>query len=98
MTRSPIAGSSPRRAWSISAVVLVALADSGCARDRREITPTTQGTNFEGVPRGRMIAQPFPGSSLARSRSRPARVESPIDPETAAASHQDSLITPAPGG
>jgi hypothetical protein len=38
---------------------------AGCARDRASITPTTTGTDFSRVPPGRMVPQPFPGSSLA---------------------------------
>ena len=63
-------------------VAFVALAPPGCARDRRQITPTTSGTDLRAMPWGRMTPQPFPGSSLARS----ARSEPATDPGAAAAS------------
>ena len=70
MTR-PIAR--PSRRGASLAVVLAALAPSGCARDRGQITPTTLGTDLQAMPRGRMIPQPFPGSSLARPAPAPPR-------------------------
>ncbi len=41
----------------------------GCGRERRQITPTTTGTDLRAMPRGRMTPLPFPGSSLARSEN-----------------------------
>ena len=39
----------------------------GCTPEKRQITPTTSGTDLRNIPRGRMTPQPFPGSSLAQT-------------------------------
>ena len=43
----------------------------GCTPGKRQITPTTTGTDLRNVPRGRMTPLPFPGSSLARMAPQP---------------------------
>jgi hypothetical protein len=75
-----------RRAGVVLAVAIVALGPSSCARDRRQITPTTLGTNLRTVPRGRMIPPPFPGNDLARAKGQPAPGGPAADPEAATAS------------
>ncbi|WP_435015378.1 hypothetical protein TA3x_002916 [Tundrisphaera sp. TA3] len=59
-----------RQAATAGLAWLAAVAIAGCAGDRAEITPTTQGTDLSRVPAGRMVPQPFPGSSLARDAGR----------------------------
>ena len=79
----------PRRLSRIAPTVVLAamaLAPTGCARGRGQITPTTTGTDLRAMPRGRMIPQPFPGSSLARGPARAARVGPTADPEATTAS------------
>ena len=44
---------------------------AGCGRERRQITPTTTGTDLQVMPRSKMTPLPFPGSSLARSKTNP---------------------------
>lgn len=61
-------------------ILALASAFSGCARDRNAITPTTTGTDFSTVPRGRMVPQPFPGSSLANRSLEPERRTPPDGP------------------
>jgi hypothetical protein len=80
---SPIPGG---RAGVFLAVLMVALGPSGCARDRRQITPTTLGTDFRAIPRGRMIPPLFPGNDLARAKARPAPGGPAADPDAATAS------------
>jgi hypothetical protein len=75
-----------RRVGVFLAVVLVALAPSGCAGDRGRITPTTSGTDLKAMPRGRMTPQPFPGSSLARASARPGPGGPADDAEVATSS------------
>jgi hypothetical protein len=70
-----------RRAGVVLAFVIVALAPSGCAHDRGQITPTTSGTDLRAMPRGRMTPQPFPGSSLALAKARPAPGGPAADPD-----------------
>ncbi len=52
----------------------------GCARERHQITPTTIGTDFKRMPRGKMTPFPWPGQDI--SRATPA----PVDPQAALAS------------
>ena len=56
----------------------------GCTPGKREITPTTTGTDLKNMPRGRMTPLPFPGSSLARvtPQSTPNLLSSTADPAT----------------
>ena len=56
----------PKRLFWVSMAGLALI--GGCARDRAEVTPTTLGTDLTGLPRGRMTAQPFPGTDLVRER------------------------------
>lgn len=77
----------PGRRFGVSlALAIVALVPTGCARDRGRITPTTSGTDLRAMPRGRMIPQPFPGSSLARSEARALPRGPTADPDAATAS------------
>ncbi len=70
---------------ALLAFVLLAPAIAGCGRERRQITPTTTGTDLVNIPRGKMTPLPFPGSSLARSGApRPT-----ADPATTPASAAD---------
>ncbi len=70
---------------ALLALGLAASASPGCAHDRGRITPTTSGTDLKAMPRGRMIPQPFPGSSLARRAPGSPR----IDPAASVASGED---------
>ncbi len=67
------------------ALALLGLASSwGCARERREITPTTLGTDLQSMPRGKMTPYPWPGQSIARATPSPGSPTN--DPEAALAS------------
>ena len=56
----------------------------GCARERREITPTTLGTDWKTVPKGTMQPYPWPGQDVSRATPRPSG--STTDPQAALAS------------
>jgi hypothetical protein len=75
-----------RRAGVALAVAIVALGPTSCARERRQITPTTLGSNLRAAPRGRMITPPWPGNDLVRAKGHPAPGGPPADPEAATAS------------
>src|SRR5438270_618683 len=78
------------RAIVLGAVAAVACGFlfEGCAEDKHRITPTTLGTDFRRVPRGKMKPFPWPGVDLARTSPPSTRVEGPgtVDPEAATAS------------
>jgi hypothetical protein len=73
-----------RGPWLVPSLLVFAWS-SGCAGERREITPTTLGTDFSKAPRGKMIPFPWPGQSIVKS---PARSDSPgsVDPQASLAS------------
>ena len=76
----------PVRAFSVAVVVVLGLVSgSGCARERREITPTTLGTDWRKVPRGEMRPYPWPGQDVSRVAPRPSTGPW-ADPEAALAS------------
>jgi hypothetical protein len=73
-----------RRGGALLAMAAVGLFAAGCARERREITPSTLGTDLKRMPRGRMTPYPWPGQSIVRA---PARTGGPtVDPDASMAS------------
>ena len=90
----PTSRSRPAPAPGLILALAAGLLAPGCASEKRQITPTTLGTDLRTLPRGRMTPQPFPGSDLARSKPlRPAAART-LDPATALATAEGGEAPP----
>ena len=77
-----------RRGEALFVAMLLGPTFGGCAREHRQITPTTLGTDLKRMPRGKMTPYPWPGQSIVKATPPSPRIggPGPVDPDAAMAS------------
>jgi hypothetical protein len=76
----------------VSALLLSGIVLGGCHPERRQITPTTLGTDQRTIPRGTMTPYPWPGQDIVKATPTPTAKpvgEPTTDPNAAMASGVD---------